>query len=169
MTPLRVTLRDVQPADVPTLFSFECDPAWCAMAMVKPRAKPAFEAVWEKIFSDRAAGLTGPALGIVQKAILADGPNGPELCGSIGCRLVEGRCAVGYGLGPAHWGRGIASRALALILAEVPVRPLHARVATTNAASLRVLMKHGFVIESTRAEGETDRYVACDVANLVLV
>ncbi|NOX59424.1 MAG: GNAT family N-acetyltransferase, partial [Planctomycetes bacterium] len=54
-----------------------------------------------------------------------------------------------YGLVQAYWGPGIASRALGLLLAEVPRRPLHATAAATNTASIRVLMKHGFV--STRS------------------
>jgi RimJ/RimL family protein N-acetyltransferase len=46
-------------------------------------------------------------------------------------------------------GRGIASRALALFLEQVPVRPLHARAASDNAGSLRVLQKAGFEIIGT--------------------
>ena len=89
---------------MPTLFAFESDPAWCAMAMVKPRSAAVFDAVWAKIFKDRAAGVTG----LVPKVILADG----EVCGTIGCWPLDGRHDVGYGLGLAYWGRGIASRAL---------------------------------------------------------
>jgi len=161
-------LRDVQPADVPTLFAFESDPAYCAMAMIKPRTQAAFEAVWDKIFRDRAAGAQ-PA-GVMQKVILAERAEGDgwEVCGAIGCRLVDGGHTVGYGLGREHWGRGISSRALALLLAEVTVRPLRARAAATNAASIRVLTKNGFVIQSTQASPETERYIACDEVNLIL-
>jgi hypothetical protein len=49
----------------------------------------------------------------------------------------------------AAWGRGIASRALELLLALVPVRPLHARVASANAGSRRVLGRAGFVVTGT--------------------
>jgi RimJ/RimL family protein N-acetyltransferase len=164
--PLGVILRDVEPADVPTLFAFESDPVYCAMAMIKPRTRAAFEAVWEKIFSERAAGVS--AMGVAQKVILAEGPEGWQVCGSIGCFAVDGGHAVGYGLARSHWGRGIASRALALLLAEVRVRPLHARVAASNAASIRVLTKNGFVIESRKASPETERYMACEELSLVL-
>ncbi|GJM24557.1 MAG: hypothetical protein DHS20C16_09720 [Phycisphaerae bacterium] len=155
-----VMLRDVQPADVPILFAFESDPAWCAMAMVKPRSAAAFNAVWEKIAQGCAKG--DPV--VAQKVIVADG----EVCGTIGCRALDGQFAVGYGLGQAFWGRGIASRALGLLLAEVPQRPLHAVAAVTNTASIRVLMKHGFVIEATRASPETERHLACEEVCLVL-
>jgi len=162
-------LRDVQPSDVATLFAFECDPAWCAVAMVKPRSKATFEAVWEKIFQDRAGGVGG--VGVVQKVILADAGQGWEVCGSIGCRMLDGRCTVGYGLGRAHWGRGIASRAVTLLLAEgwAPLRPLHATAAAANTASIRVLTKNGFVMAERRAAPETERFLACDVVSMVLV
>ena len=110
------------------LFAFESDPAWRAMAMVKPRSAAAFDAVWAKIFQDWAAGATE----VVQKVILAD----DVVCGTIGCRMQGDRCVVGYGLGQAFWGRGIASRALALLLAEELRRPLYATAAANNAASI---------------------------------
>jgi RimJ/RimL family protein N-acetyltransferase len=53
---------------------------------------------------------------------------------------------VSYWLGREFWGRGIASAALALLLAEVKTRPLHAHVVRHNVASIRVLQKCGFVI-----------------------
>lgn len=163
--PLRVTLREVRPSDVAVLYEFECDPAWGAMALVRPRTREAFEAIWTKIFADRASSTAvGAAEGIVQRAILANG----ELCGVIGTRLVEGQCSVGYGLGRPHWGKGIMSRALGLVLAEVSRRPIHATAAATNAASIRVLTRHGFVITGRRAGPETERYVACEEVCLVL-
>lgn len=145
----QVTLRAAQPSDVPLLFAFESDPAWCAMAMVKPRSAEVFRATWEKIFQDWAAGL----MEVVQRTILVDG----DVCGTIGRRLLGGQWTVGYGLGRAYWGRGIASRALGLLLAESALRPLYATVAATNAASICVLQKHGFAITQTRKADETER------------
>jgi RimJ/RimL family protein N-acetyltransferase len=43
-------------------------------------------------------------------------------------------------------GCGIAGRGLALLLVEEPVRPLHARVAAANLASLAVLRRAGFQV-----------------------
>lgn len=158
--PAVVGLRDVQPADLPTLYAFESDPAWCSMALVKPRTAEAFDAVWAKIFHDWSAGITG----VVQKTILADG----EVCGTIGCRLIEGRWEVGYGLGRTHWGRGIASCALGLLLEEVQQRPLAAHAAASNIASVCVLLKHGFVITAKRPRLEAERTLARDELTLVL-
>ena len=148
----RVTLRAVEPADLPLLYAFESDPAWYAMAMVKPRNIDAFQPVWAKIFADWAAGVPG----ITQKTILADG----HVFGTIGCRLLGDRHTIGYGLDPAHWGRGIASVALGLLLAEIPHRPLYATVASSNAGSIRVLTRNGFNLAERRLAPESERCLA---------
>jgi hypothetical protein len=41
-------------------------------------------------------------------------------------------------------GQGIATRALRVLLEEIPVRPIRARAASDNAGSLRVLQNTGF-------------------------
>lgn len=58
----------------------------------------------------------------------------------------DGVVEVGYWLGERYWGRGLATRALRAFLVEETRRPLTARVAVDNSASLRVLEKCGFVI-----------------------
>ena len=52
-----------------------------------------------------------------------------------------------YWLGREYWGRGVATDALRRFLAEIKARPLYARAAADNRASLRVL-KSGFTIFS---------------------
>lgn len=54
---------------------------------------------------------------------------------------------IGYWIGREYWGRGVATQALRLFVAEVPDRPLHAHVAAHNAGSIRVLQKCGFSFE----------------------
>jgi RimJ/RimL family protein N-acetyltransferase len=51
---------------------------------------------------------------------------------------------VTYRVDRTHWGKGIASAALRLLLAETAERPLYARAASDNVGSLRVLEKAGF-------------------------
>jgi len=53
---------------------------------------------------------------------------------------------VSYWLGKDYWGQGIATRALAAFLGQVQARPLYARAAKDNHASIRVLEKCGFTI-----------------------
>ncbi|GLW35668.1 GNAT family N-acetyltransferase [Actinoplanes regularis] len=49
----------------------------------------------------------------------------------------------------SFWGQGVASRALALLLEAVRVRPLFARAASDNVRSLKVLQRAGFTITGT--------------------
>jgi RimJ/RimL family protein N-acetyltransferase len=51
---------------------------------------------------------------------------------------------VTYWVDRAQWGRGIASAALGILLAETAERPIYARAASDNVGSLRVLEKAGF-------------------------
>ena len=52
---------------------------------------------------------------------------------------------VTYWIGKEFWGRGIATEALRRFLEEVRTRPIYARVAKDNLASLRVLQKCNFM------------------------
>jgi RimJ/RimL family protein N-acetyltransferase len=60
---------------------------------------------------------------------------------------------VGYWIGPAHWGAGFATEALAALveraLAETETQRFEGRVFAWNGASGRVLEKAGFVREGT--------------------
>jgi RimJ/RimL family protein N-acetyltransferase len=51
---------------------------------------------------------------------------------------------VTYWVDRTQWGKGIASAALQILLAETVERPLYARAASDNVGSLRVLEKAGF-------------------------
>jgi len=76
------------------------------------------------------------------RTILCDG----QVAGNIlSWDAADGR-EVGYWLGREFWGRGIATRALELLLEELRMRPLYAHVVRHNAASRRVLEKCGFVV-----------------------
>jgi RimJ/RimL family protein N-acetyltransferase len=57
-----------------------------------------------------------------------------------------GNPGIGYWIGRKFWGKGVATGALSLFLQEVAERPLFARAAKDNIASLRVLQKNGFLI-----------------------
>lgn len=196
-----------------TLYAFESDPAWQALAMVKPRTDVAFHAVWAGLFiawaAARARGQGLETTGVLQWSILVNG----ILCGAIGCRLLSAggkvvpmgmgagvgvgvgepapRWTIGYGLGRAHWGKGIASEALALVLPEVrrmlpgagagaggagvgaragagAAVPLYATAAASNAASIRVLEKHGFTIHERRSAPESEWCLAREEVTLRL-
>ncbi len=126
-----VTLRDVRPEDLPTLFAHQRDPEATRMAAFPTRDEDAFAAHWTRILADPDT---------VVRTVLVDG----EVAGNVVSWATEGGREVGYWIGREHWGRGVATQALAALLVEVATRPLRAGVARHNVASRRVLEKCGF-------------------------
>jgi RimJ/RimL family protein N-acetyltransferase len=133
MSALPVHLREVRAGDLPIHFAQQCDPDSNALAAVPARDRRAFDAHWAKLLADPD---------VVLRTVVADG----EVAGSALSFVRDGRRQVGYWIRREHWGRGIATAALGLLLVAVAERPLHATVAAHNAASLRVLEKCGFAV-----------------------
>jgi RimJ/RimL family protein N-acetyltransferase len=150
-----IQLRKLTVDDLPWIFAFEMEPEGHQMAVVHPRSPESFDATWTSILRDES---------ILVRGIVADG----MLVGHISSFPSDGHHLVGYWLGREYWGRGIATSALRLFLDKLPVRPLHARVATSNVASLRVLEKCGFRVIRREWSVATDRYPACEEAILEL-
>jgi RimJ/RimL family protein N-acetyltransferase len=176
-----IRLRPTLPGDLPALFGMQCDPQSNEMAGTKPRTREVFFSVWEGHFANprinsRVIELieligTGASETAWDAGGEGSGALGPELVGGISCFQVdEGgvRDCVGYWIARAHWGKGIASRALALFLAEERRRPLHATAARSNTPSRRILEKCGFRCVGFRMGEETDRFVAREIAEFVL-
>ena len=141
-----VLLRDVSEDDLPILFEHQWDPDANQMAAFPARDRDAFMAHWTKILGD---------LTVTKKTILFGG----HVAGNVVSFERAGEREVGYWIGREYWGKGIATKALTEFLAHVKERPLYARVAKNNAASLRVLEKCGFRIsgeqtDSSDASGE---------------
>jgi RimJ/RimL family protein N-acetyltransferase len=130
---MRVSLRDVEPADLPVLFDHQRDPVANEMAGFPARERQAFMAHWERILADAT---------VRAQAIVADG----RLAGNVVSFEHDGRREVGYWIGREFWGGGVATAALAAFLDLETARPLHAGVAKHNAGSLRVLEKCGFAV-----------------------
>jgi RimJ/RimL family protein N-acetyltransferase len=101
------------------------------MAAFPSRDGDSFQAHWAKILADP---------NVVARTVVLDG----KVAGNLVCWEASGERLVGYWLGRSFWGQGIASRALAKFIASIATRPLHARVARHNLASIRVLEKAGF-------------------------
>jgi RimJ/RimL family protein N-acetyltransferase len=136
-----VTLRPVEPADLPVFYEHQRDPAGIAMAGVGGRDHAAFTEHWERILADDAALI---------RTVVVDG----EVAGHVLSFERGDRREVGYWLGRDHWGRGVATAALVAFLGEERTRPLHAGVLPANGGSLRVLEKCGFAVR-----GEEDGLV----------
>ncbi|MGH1555280.1 GNAT family N-acetyltransferase [Streptomyces sp. L7] len=128
-----VALRPVHDSDLPVFFRQTNDPESLRMAAFAPKDpadRDAFDAHWKRI---RASA-------DVLRTVLVDG----DVVGSAAVYGEPGEREVTYWIDRTYWGKGIATAALRDLLAEVPERPLHARVAADNAGSRRVLEKCGF-------------------------
>jgi RimJ/RimL family protein N-acetyltransferase/ubiquinone/menaquinone biosynthesis C-methylase UbiE len=150
-----VRLRNVERDDLPQMYEMQLDPESNRLAVTNPRGAEAFAAHWANVLRDPS---------VTAKAILL----GERMVGNVSCFQRDGQANVGYWVSREQWGKGIASRALRLLLLEVATRPLYAHVATSNGASLRVLQKCGFVIERVQVSPASDRYPECEEAVLVL-
>ena len=148
-------LRDVIEDDLPIFFEQQLDPDANYMAAFisrNPADRDAFTAHWNKILGDATT---------TNKTILFAG----QVVGHIASFELLGRPEVTYWIGKEYWGQGIATRALAELLSQVKERPVYARAAKDNTASLRVLEKCGFEIVGqdkgfARARGkEVEEYI----------
>lgn len=126
-----VRLRDVEDADIDVFFEHQRDRQASRMAASTPMTRAAFAAYWAEIRAGQA---------VQAQTIVAGG----EVAGNIMCWQRWGEQAVGYWIGRRHWGRGVATTALALFICQVTERPLYAYVAVHNVGSIRVLEKCGF-------------------------
>lgn len=126
-------LRDVSEDDLPIFFEHQLDPEATRMAAIPSRTRDAFMSHWKKILTEKES---------ILKTIDFRG----NAAGSIVFWEQPEESNIGYWLGREYWGKGVASAALSLFLNVVKTRPLHARVAKQNPASIRVLQKCGFTI-----------------------
>lgn len=130
-----VRLRRVEGDDLPVFFEHQLDADATRMAAFPSRDRATFDAHWAtRILGNHTA---------VTRTILVDG----QVAGNIGSWPQDGARLVGYWIGKEHWGKGVATRALAAFLEVVTERPLYAHVARHNVASIRVLEKCGFTVE----------------------
>ena len=129
-----VTLREVEDGDLDALFEHMRDPegVWMAAFTAKnPDDRAHFDAHMARV---------RVAPDVTMRSIVLDG----QVVGHVASFPRDGELEVTYVVDRSVWGQGVASRALALLLAEMTARPVYARAASDNLASLRVLGKAGF-------------------------
>jgi RimJ/RimL family protein N-acetyltransferase len=151
-----LTLREVWDEDLPLLFEQWADPVAVHMAAFTApdhMDREAFERRWSRLRADET---------VLARVIVVD----DDVAGTIGSWGEPGEREVTYWIGRSYWGKGIATDALNAFLAVDRSRPLHARVASDNVASRRVLEKCGFrVIATERAVAEAR---SAEIEELVL-
>ena len=142
-------LRDVMEDDLPIFFEQQLDPDANYMAAFtarNPADRDAFTSHWNTILGDDTT---------TNKTILFAG----QVVGHIASFKRLGKPEVSYWIGKEYWGKGLATRALSEFLSRVKERPVYARAAKDNTASIRVLEKCGFRISGedkgfSRARGK---------------
>jgi RimJ/RimL family protein N-acetyltransferase len=130
------TLREVKDEDLPIFFEQQRDAAanhMAAFTVKDPADHDAFQARWKRLRAD--AGITIRTVLFAGRAV-----------GHVALFGPAGEREVTYWLGREYWGKGIVTAALSQFLRDVPDRPLYARAAKDNLASLRVLAKCGFTV-----------------------
>lgn len=140
-----VVLRDVREEDLEPLYQQQADPESVRMAAMPAREREDSYAHWRKSLADETA---------YARAIDIEG----ECVGHVVSFMREGQAEreVGYWIARSHWGRGIATAALAAFLQEERRRPLIAGVAVHNPGSRRVLEKCGFALTETETNPKGD-------------
>ncbi|GGC77477.1 GNAT family N-acetyltransferase [Undibacterium terreum] len=131
-----IQLRDVIASDLPVFFRNQLDADanhMAAFTAKDPADRDAFDHHWAKIIADSSIPIQTITLG-------------NEVIGHVLSYELAGATEVSYWISKEYWGRGLATQAMRAFLQLQTVRPLHARAAKDNIASLRVLEKCGFVI-----------------------
>jgi len=131
---MNLLLRPVEDRDLDAIYLQMTDPASIRMA-----AFTAENQTDRSAFLDRMSRVRANSSGSF-RVIEVDG----AIAGTIASFRMDDMLEVTYWVDRAHWGRGIASAALQLLLAETAERPVYGRAASDNAGSLRVLEKAGF-------------------------
>ncbi|MCJ7780075.1 MAG: GNAT family N-acetyltransferase [Acidimicrobiia bacterium] len=132
----KISLRDVEPDDLPRFFEHEQDPAAIDMAAFTPKDPSdhdAFIAHWQRLLQSETS---------IKRTISLDG----DVVGHIASWIQDGNREITYWIDSNHWGKGVATAALRVFVAGVDTRPLYARAAADNIGSIRVLEKCGFVV-----------------------
>jgi RimJ/RimL family protein N-acetyltransferase len=126
-----LVLRAVVESDLELFFEDQRDPEAVAMVAFASRDREAHVAHWRKILAN-PSGLA--------RTIVVDG----VVAGNLVTWSDDGHREVGYWISKRYWGRGIATRALAMFVELIEERPIQAWVAEHNRGSIRVLEKCGF-------------------------
>ena len=129
-----VSLRPIEDRDLDTIYQQVTDPEAVRMAAFTAEDQTdrrAFLNRMSRIRADTSAS---------NRVIELDG----AIAGTIASFRIDDQREVTYWVDRKFWGKGIASAALHLLLAETAERPLFARAASDNVGSLRVLEKAGF-------------------------
>src|SRR5881394_1927821 len=104
--PPRVLLREVVDSELPIFFEHQRDPEAVRLAAFPSRDHDAFMTHWAKLRREPSN---------IIRTIVCDG----QVAGNIGSWIAEDKRLIGYWIGRDFWGQGVATAALAALVAEV--------------------------------------------------
>jgi RimJ/RimL family protein N-acetyltransferase len=131
---MNVSLRPLEDRDLDAVFQQSTDPESIRMAAFTAEDQTDRGAFLNRMSRVRAN------TSAVNRVIDVDG----AIAGTIASFRIDNQLEVTYWVDRAQWGKGIASAALQILLAETAERPVYGRAASDNVGSLRVLEKAGF-------------------------
>lgn len=138
---MNIYLRDVTADDLPIFYEHQADPIASQMVADDYMVRD-----WED-FMAHCDRIQANKSNIV-RTIVCEG----QVAGNVASFFTQGKREVGFWIGREYWGRGIATKALEMLLQEVEVRPLYGITTKKNVASQRVLEKCGFRVLSDGPE-----------------
>jgi len=127
-------LRKTVEADLEIFFVNQTDPEANFMAAFtpkNPRDKAAYMKRWTRLLQNDDINM--------QTILLGD-----EVVGCVVKFTMNGVAEITYAISKAHWGKGIATRAVQAFLEQETTRPLFGRVACDNVASRKVMERSRF-------------------------
>ena len=131
---MNVSLRPLEDRDLDAIYQQVTDPESIRMA-----AFTAEDQTDHRAFLNRMSRVRADTSAL-NRVIDVDG----AIAGTIASFRIDDQLEVTYWVDRTRWGKGIASAALQILLAETAERPVYARAASDNIGSLRVLEKAGF-------------------------
>jgi RimJ/RimL family protein N-acetyltransferase len=131
---MNISLRPLEDWDLDAIYQQMTDPESVRMAAFTAEDQADRGALLDRISRARADA------SVWHRVIDVDG----AVAGTIAFFRIDDQAEVTYWVDREKWGQGIATAALRILLAEIAERPLYARAASDNVASLRVLEKAGF-------------------------
>jgi RimJ/RimL family protein N-acetyltransferase len=129
-----ISLREFEVEDLKFYFKFQKDKAanfMAAFTIKNPDSWNEFESHWHKILGEKS--------NIIRSIVYKN-----RVIGNVLSFILDGEREISYWVDRKYWGKGIATKAVRLFLDELAVRPLYARAAYDNIASIAVLYKYGF-------------------------
>ncbi|MCL1142275.1 GNAT family N-acetyltransferase [Shewanella gaetbuli] len=134
----QIRLQAITQSDLVILHQFESDLIASKMAEFTPREWPDFVEHWQHNIFHKPDTI---ALGVKLES---------QLVGSVlswrnpSDALTSNGRLIGYWIDRAYWGQGIASKALGMLLPQLPKEPLFAYIADHNTRSQNIVKRYGF-------------------------